>query len=70
MDFRGHLQAWLQEGFRTLYDFTFGRAVPGPDFLDFPGKLRFWSGALVGIQGPSAGIAAKGFQDFIRFLNV
>ena len=45
VDFRGHLQAWMQEGFRTLYDFTFGRAVPGPDFLVFPGKLRFWSGA-------------------------
>ena len=45
VDFRGHLQARLQESFRALSDFTFGRAVPGPDFLVFSAKLRFGSGA-------------------------
>jgi hypothetical protein len=70
VDFRGQLQAWLQEGFRTLSVFAFWRVVPVPDFLVFSAKLRFGSGALVGIPRHSAGMAAKGFQDFIRYLNV
>jgi hypothetical protein len=45
VEFRGHLQAWLQQGFRTLSVFAFGRAVPRPDFLVFSAKLRFGNGA-------------------------